>query len=217
MNGFICNKCFATAYRGKKPFCLTQCGHIYCQGCIQQASKQCPQCQKVDNFSVELQQPSLSQVENFFVPLKESLESFYTIYGFQNNQMKIIVQRFLEIDKKYELLKSHYYNLSQNMKLFREKYNKLKLMNIELQKKLMSYEIHNRTLNSSNVFSTPINSLNKKSKTRHTASSYILSCGTNMTSTCVMLDGFRIPDSQSAKLYHSREISDTNASYTFRH
>lgn len=69
-------------------------------------------------------------------------------------------------DKKYELLKSHYYNLSQNMKLFRDKYNKLKLMNIELQKKLMSYEIHNRTLNSSSAISTPINSLIKKPKTR---------------------------------------------------
>lgn len=38
MDPFICNKCFSTTYRGKKPFCLTQCGHVYCHGCIQQGN-----------------------------------------------------------------------------------------------------------------------------------------------------------------------------------
>ncbi|OAD53190.1 hypothetical protein WN48_10608, partial [Eufriesea mexicana] len=97
MDMYICNKCSSTTYRGKKPFCLTQCGHIYCQGCIQQAEKQCPQCQQMDIFSIELQQPSLSRVENFFAPLNESLESLHKICGFQNNQMEILIQRFHEI------------------------------------------------------------------------------------------------------------------------
>ncbi|CAD1473624.1 unnamed protein product [Heterotrigona itama] len=38
MELFVCNNCFATPHRGKKPFCLTQCGHIYCNGCIRQGN-----------------------------------------------------------------------------------------------------------------------------------------------------------------------------------
>ncbi|KOX68939.1 hypothetical protein WN51_06859 [Melipona quadrifasciata] len=109
MELFICNNCFTTPHRGKKPFCLTQCGHVYCNGCIRQGNnkqhkmidiapeKQCPQCRQIDIFSVELQQPSLSKVENFFVPLNESLELLQKTSGFQNNQMKITIERFHEI------------------------------------------------------------------------------------------------------------------------
>ncbi|CAK9811665.1 hypothetical protein ANTPLA_LOCUS7115 [Anthophora plagiata] len=223
-NLFICNKCFATAPRGKKPFCLTQCGHIYCHGCIQQAEKQCPQCQQMDIFSVELQQPSLSRVENFFAPLSESLESLHKICGFQNNQMKILTQRFHEIDKKYETLKSHYYNLTQNMKLIREKYMKLKMENAEQRKKLMSYEMQNRTLHSLNHISTPINSANQRSaKIRNGSNSYFSSCGTGISNQSFnvekgrpILTGFRIPHPQSIRSAGSRATSDTNSNYTFR-
>ncbi|XP_076231316.1 uncharacterized protein LOC143177328 [Calliopsis andreniformis] len=167
MDMFVCNKCFATIHRGKKPFCLTQCGHIYCNGCIPQAEKQCPQCQRVDIFSVELQQPSLSKVENFFAPINESLESLCKVYGFQNNQIKIMIQRFHEIDKKYELLKSHYCNLNQNMKVLKDKYVKLKMEYTKQREKLISMETHNKTLNSLSDISTPIDCNIKRSKPRY--------------------------------------------------
>ncbi|XP_076644433.1 uncharacterized protein LOC143354315 [Halictus rubicundus] len=194
MDSYICNKCYATANRGKQPFCLTQCGHIYCQECIQPAEKLCPQCQNVDSFSVELQQPSLSRVQNFFTPIKEGLESLSIIFGFQDNQMKIVTRRFLELDK----------------------YNKTKMEIIELRKKLKYMEIHNRTMNSESDTSTPIISTNRKCKPRHTASTYGSISGTNLSSTCKMFDGFRIPNSQSAKSHNSRDTSDTNSMYTFR-
>ncbi|XP_071872017.1 probable E3 SUMO-protein ligase RNF212 [Bombus fervidus] len=220
MDMFICNKCFATPHRGKKPFCLTQCGHIYCNGCIQQAEKQCPQCQQIDIFSVELQQPSLSKVENFFAPLNESLESLHKICGFQNNQMKIMIQRFHEIDKKYETLKSHYYSLTQNMKMMRDKYIKLKMENTEQKKKLMSFEMQNRTLNSLSDVSTPIKSGNNRSSKMRPASNSYFSCGANMSSQSfdvrkgnAMFEGFRIPYPHIVRSVGSRGTSDTNSTY----
>ncbi|XP_076299734.1 uncharacterized protein LOC143218447 [Lasioglossum baleicum] len=164
MESYICNKCYATVNSGKQPFSLTQCGHIYCQQCIQAAEKQCPQCQKVDSFSVELQEPSLSRVQNFFTPIKEGLELLNTIFGFQDYQMKIVMQRFLELDKKYKSLKAHYYTLSQSTKYFKDKYNKAKMENVELRKKLMSTEMRNTTMNSMSDTSTPVNSINRKLK-----------------------------------------------------
>ncbi|XP_034187883.1 uncharacterized protein LOC117607833 [Osmia lignaria lignaria] len=223
MDTFICNKCFATPYRGKKPFCLTQCGHIYCHGCIQQAEKQCPQCQQPDIFSVELQQPSLAKVENFFAPLNESLESLHKICGFQNNQVKIMIQRFYEIDKKYEKLKTHYYNLTHNIKMLRDKYIKLKTENTEQKKKLMTFEVNNRTLNSLSD-STPLSVENQRNANRRQApNSYFSSCGTNISSQSfnagrghTILEGFRIPYPLSVKSVGSRGTSDSNSTYTFR-
>ncbi|XP_043251144.1 RING finger protein narya [Colletes gigas] len=222
MDLFICNKCSITTQRGKKPFCLTQCGHIYCNGCIQQAEKQCPQCQQMGVYSVELQQPSLARVENFFAPVTESLESLNKICGFQNNQTKLVIQRFYEIDKKYEMLKSHYYNLSQSMKILRDKYMKLKVENVDQRKKLMSIEIQNRTLNSMSSTSTPFNPTNRRNKGRNTGNSYLLSCGTNMSSQSyntgkgnTILEGFRIPNPQSVKLIAPNGDSNTRSTYTF--
>ncbi|KAK9299451.1 hypothetical protein QLX08_007482 [Tetragonisca angustula] len=225
MELFVCNNCFTTPHRGKKPFCLTQCGHIYCNGCIRQAEKQCPQCQQIDIFSVELQQPSLSKVENFFVPLNESLELLQKTSGFQNNQIKITIERFHEIDKKYEMLKSHYYNLTQNMKAIKDKYIKLKMENIEQKKKLMSFEIQNsrfKTLNSFSDTSTPKSGNQRSLRTRPTSNSYISSCGTNASNKSfnttkgnAMLESFRIPfDPRTIRSIDSRGTSNAaNSTY----
>lgn len=40
MSSLICNKCFAPIYRGKRPYHITQCGHISCQNCLQQGEKE---------------------------------------------------------------------------------------------------------------------------------------------------------------------------------
>lgn len=77
------------------------------------AEKQCPQCQQMDIFSVELQQPSLSRVENFFAPLNESLETLHKICGFQNNQMNIVIQRFHEIVRFFYNLQLKYIRLKK--------------------------------------------------------------------------------------------------------
>ncbi|CAL7938957.1 unnamed protein product [Xylocopa violacea] len=222
MDIFICNKCFATLNRGQKPFYLTQCGHIYCYGCVQQAKKQCPQCQQVDIFALELQEPTISKVENFFTPLTESLETLNKVCGFQNSQMQITMQRFHEIDKKYEALKSHYYNLTQHMKVIRDKYTKLKMENSEQKKKLI--ELQSRSINSLSDASTPIKSVNQRiPKIRNLTNSSRLSYGTNILDHSFsvgrgrgMLEGFRIPKPHSIRLMRSRETSDTNSTYTFR-
>ncbi|XP_076175317.1 uncharacterized protein LOC143150740 [Ptiloglossa arizonensis] len=221
MDMFICNKCFTTTQRGKKPFYLTQCGHVYCNGCIQLADRQCPECQQVGVYSVKLQPPSLSKVEHFFVPLTESLETLKKIYGFQNNQVKLMIQRFYEIDKKYEVLKLHYYNLTQNMKVLKDKYMKLKMENADLRKKLTSVEIHNKTLHSNNI-TTPRNSTNTRNNGRNTKKLYLTSSGTNVSSKSfnvenesIMSEGFRIPSLQSLKLSGPSGASNTRSTYTF--
>lgn len=49
------------------------------------------------------------------------------------------------------------------MKMVRDKYIKLKMENTEQKKKLMSFEMQNRTLNSLSDVSTPIKSGNNRS------------------------------------------------------
>ncbi|EZA60372.1 hypothetical protein X777_13461 [Ooceraea biroi] len=70
---YICNKCFAPTYRGKHPYYITQCGHIFCQKCLQQVENQCPQCQQVGPKSIPLREPLAPKVTPFFVPLEETL------------------------------------------------------------------------------------------------------------------------------------------------
>ncbi|XP_076761423.1 uncharacterized protein LOC143429630 [Xylocopa sonorina] len=222
MDVYICNKCFATLNRGQKPFCLTQCGHIYCYGCVQQAKKQCPQCQQVDVFALELQEPTISKVKNFFTPLTELLEMLSKVFGFQNSQMQITIQRFHEIDKKYETLKSHYYNLTQHMKVMRDKYVKLKMENSEQKKKLI--ELQSRSIHSLHDTSTPIKPVNQRiAKMRDLTNSSFPSCETNTLTHSFnmgkgrgMLEGFRIPYPHSMRSAGSRATSDTNSTYTFR-
>nr|XP_033333526.1 probable E3 SUMO-protein ligase RNF212 [Megalopta genalis] len=203
MDTYICNKCYATTHRGRQPFCLTQCGHIYCQECIRSAEKHCPQCQQVDIFSVELQQPSLSSVQKFFVPINESLESLNTNFHFQYNQIKIVIQRFLEMDKKYELLKACCYNLTKSIKFCQNKCNKLQMENIELLKKAMSLEVHDR----------PVNSSNRRLKTRHIASTS--TGGTKLPSTYKMFNDLRIANYQSVKSCNPHGTTNIDLTRTF--
>ncbi|XP_078040527.1 uncharacterized protein LOC144471854 isoform X2 [Augochlora pura] len=198
--------------RGRQPFSLTQCGHIYCQNCIQPAERHCPQCQQADIFSVELQQPSLSRVQNFFVPVKELLESLNTIYGFQHNQMKIVIQRFLEMDKKYESLKAHYYNLSRSTKFYKDKCEKLKMEKAELSKKLMSFEMRDRTTDNLSETTASVNSSNRKFMTRSTAGT---STGrTNLSSVHSMFNNLHIPNFSTVKSRKSCGKIDANFTFT---
>lgn len=38
MNTYICNKCYSTKNRRKKPFRITQCGHIFCDNCLDEGN-----------------------------------------------------------------------------------------------------------------------------------------------------------------------------------
>jgi len=128
INTLICNKCFTPIYRGKRPFHITQCGHISCQTCLQQGKlsekfrvtiyfstvlftldsrftveKQCPQCQRVGSMSLALEEPLSPKLSPFFQPISETLEMLLKIDMFRTNQMKIIMQRFYELVRKINL------------------------------------------------------------------------------------------------------------------
>lgn len=69
-------------------------------------------------------------------------------------------------DRKYDMLKSHYYNLSQSVKPLRDKYLKLKVEHMEAQKKLAAMGARNRNLNAGDM-STPINPNVNRSQARY--------------------------------------------------
>ncbi|KOX68940.1 hypothetical protein WN51_06860 [Melipona quadrifasciata] len=122
------------------------------------------------------------------------------------------------------MLKSHYYNLMQNMKAIKDKYIKLKMENIEQKKKLMSFEIQNsrlKTLNSFSDISTPKSNNQRSLRTRPTSNSYVSSCGTNLSNKSfdttkgkAMLESFRIPfDPRTIRSVDSRGTLNANSTY----
>ncbi|KAL0125137.1 hypothetical protein PUN28_004344 [Cardiocondyla obscurior] len=139
MNWIICNKCFAPLYRGKRPYHLTQCGHITCQSCLQQVEKQCPQCDHVETMSLALEEPLMPKVIPFFQPLTENLEILLKVVTFHSNQLKITMQRFHDLDKKYEMAKTQFLELKQNFNTLSKNYANLRNVRDKLNKKLSSF------------------------------------------------------------------------------
>ncbi|KAL2712794.1 Hydroxysteroid dehydrogenase-like protein 2 [Vespula squamosa] len=126
MNSYICNKCYSTKSRRKKPFRITQCGHIFCDNCLDEGIRPCPRCNNEEIASLQLEEPLLPKVASLFIPLNEAIQPLPEIANFQSAQTKIILSRFYQIDKKYNLLKEEYRKLAQNMQIITEKYRKLR-------------------------------------------------------------------------------------------
>ncbi|XP_071559575.1 uncharacterized protein [Temnothorax nylanderi] len=144
MNWMICNKCFAPLYRGKRPYHITQCGHISCQNCLRQVEQQCPQCQH-GTMTLALEEPLMPRLIPYFQPLAEILEMQLKVDTFRSNQMKIFMHRFIELDKKYELLKTRYWLIQRNIKALTDKIMSVKNEKDKLEKKLMAYQMHRIT------------------------------------------------------------------------
>ncbi|EFN83852.1 hypothetical protein EAI_15734 [Harpegnathos saltator] len=133
-------------YRGKQPYNITQCGHIYCQDCLQQAKKQCTQCGYIGFISVTLKEPLKDpNVRQLFVPFAETLEILLKVNEFRNRQMKITMQRFLELEKKYDILKDHYLTVQHVMKKLTDKYLNLKIEMDKFDKKLLFSDVQRET------------------------------------------------------------------------
>ncbi|XP_028047371.1 RING finger protein narya isoform X2 [Monomorium pharaonis] len=175
MNALICNKCFSPIYRGKRPYHITQCGHVFCQGCLQQVEKQCSQCQRVGSISLPLQEPLIPKLISYFQPFIETLETLMKVDSFRSNQLKITMQRFYELDKKYEVLKTHYWQERRNNKMLMEKHMILKNEKDKLEKKLLFSEQRRETSRSSfRMMETPPDSgisMNHASSTGYSVNS----------------------------------------------
>ncbi|XP_029680783.1 uncharacterized protein LOC115246226 [Formica exsecta] len=142
MDTLICNKCFIPIYRGKLPYNITQCGHIFCQDCLQQVKKQCFQCKYTDPAYLLLEEPLMPKRISLFTSFSEVLEILLNKEIFESNQLKITMERFHNLDNKYEMLKKHYLLVRRNMKILLEKYTDLKAekekVNKELQQMIQS-------------------------------------------------------------------------------
>ncbi|XP_077254864.1 uncharacterized protein LOC143893407 isoform X1 [Temnothorax americanus] len=145
LNWMICNKCFAPLYRGKRPYHVTQCGHISCQNCLRQVEQQCPQCQH-GTMALALEEPLMPRLIPYFQPLAEIVEmQLMKVDTFRSNQMKILMHRFIELDKKYELLKTRFFPAQRNLKALADKYTSVTNEKNKLEKKLMFYQTHKVT------------------------------------------------------------------------
>ncbi|XP_014480047.1 PREDICTED: uncharacterized protein LOC106747218, partial [Dinoponera quadriceps] len=164
MDTLICNKCFVPMYRGKQPYHITQCGHVFCQDCSQQAEKQCTQCETYNVISVPLKEPLAPMLSPFFVPLEETLEILRRVDVFRTNQMKITMKRFHELDKKYEMTKNQYWIARKQMIELANKLKNMKLEKERLDKKLLFAEVPRQrpflenSFRESNTTMTPKNS-----------------------------------------------------------
>ncbi|KAL6447590.1 hypothetical protein ACFW04_000054 [Cataglyphis niger] len=137
MDSLICNKCFVSIRRGHQPYNITQCGHIFCQKCLQQVEKQCSQCQYISPAYLSLKEPVMSKTISFFAPVIEIWDMLSKADMLRSNQIKITMQRFRELDEKYEKLKNQFYIDQRNFKILREKYMCLKKERENIEKKIL--------------------------------------------------------------------------------
>lgn len=139
MDSLICNKCFVPIYRGQQPFHITQCGHIFCQNCIQQVEERCPQCQYISPAYLSLEEPVMPKIISFLAPLEnytEIWEMLSKTNTMRSNQIKITMQRFRELDEKYEKLKQQCFQDQRNYKILTEKYTNLKKETEKIRKNI---------------------------------------------------------------------------------
>ncbi|XP_032671764.1 probable E3 SUMO-protein ligase RNF212 [Odontomachus brunneus] len=164
LNTSICNKCFTLKYRGKQPYLLTQCAHIYCQDCWQKAEKHCTLCGNNDVLTVELGEQLPPKVKPLFEPLAETLKTcFFDILRvdeFRNNQLKIVMHYLIELEKKYNVIKNRHWTMAQDMKMLTIKYMRLKKDAFEKDKleKLSAQIQQNSSRRESSTIQTPLNS-----------------------------------------------------------
>ncbi|XP_020300806.1 RING finger protein 212B-like [Pseudomyrmex gracilis] len=241
MDKLICNKCFTPTYRGKQPYSITSCGHIFCQGCLQQVEKQCPQCKYVGALSLPLTEPLTPKVTPFFVPLAETLEMLLKVDMFRNNQLEIKMQRFQDLDMKYEKLKNMFWMTQRNLKTLTEKFTKLKAEKKEIEKKMLFFEVHNKRAPqsvSSSMMETPTDSgiFMRPSNIGFSSSSEFLKKSINMPSPMQvdprrlnnreqqhkinreqhkMINGFLVPNRRPPKSNCSLIMSDTTSNCSF--
>ncbi|GAB1868158.1 RING-type domain-containing protein [Camponotus japonicus] len=137
MDTIICNKCFVSIYKGKPPYNITQCGHIYCQDCLQHVKKQCFQCKYISPAYLLLEKPLMPKKISVLTPFTEILEILLNMEISQSNQLTITMERFRILDDKYEMTKRYYFLLRRNMKILLDKCMYLKTEKKKLDEELL--------------------------------------------------------------------------------
>ncbi|CAL1688753.1 unnamed protein product [Lasius platythorax] len=145
MDIVICNKCFIPMNRGKRPFNVTQCGHVFCPSCIQQVEEQCFQCKCNNPGHLPLEEPLMPKMISLLTPFSEILELLLNVEISRDNQMKITIQRFRILDNKYEMLKKHYLIGRRNIKILLDKYTILKTVKKKLDEELKQLQQMQKT------------------------------------------------------------------------
>ncbi|XP_068897827.1 RING finger protein 212B [Tenebrio molitor] len=108
-----CNKC-SIKYNNQTTFFLVECGHIFCQRCVEKIriSKRCIICNK--NTNVLLLNKDVEQtVLDFFLPLETLLKKTVEVYKFQLQHRTTLYQNMSD---KYNYAKKEYINCHNSNK-----------------------------------------------------------------------------------------------------
>ncbi|XP_008550934.2 zip homologous protein 1 [Microplitis demolitor] len=130
---YYCNKCFLLMNSNAPAFFLTQCGHIYCHICISKIGDHCPSCDSTGVQSMQLIAPLPPSISNMFTPLPQVYDHLGSIVKFQYGQFVILTAQADALNKKYNSLKSIYWDLrkrteqmKQELHEIQEEYNNVK-------------------------------------------------------------------------------------------
>ncbi|XP_063921282.1 RING finger protein 212B [Zophobas morio] len=120
-----CNKC-CIKYGGQTSFFLVECGHIFCQRCVEtiRTTRKCVLCNKSGNI-LPLNKDLEQSVLDFFLPMENIFRKGSEIYRFQLQQRTLLYQKLMD---KYNYAKKEYMNCSTNNKHLQKENQMLRSM-----------------------------------------------------------------------------------------
>ncbi|XP_072744578.1 uncharacterized protein [Anoplolepis gracilipes] len=218
MDSFICNKCFVPMRRGRQPYYITQCSHIFCQNCIQQVEERCPQCEYISPAYLSLEEPVMSKTIAYFAPITEIWDLLLKADALRSNQLQITMQRFREIEEKYEKLKKQFNIDLHNFKIVKEECMNLKQEKEKVCKKIQQIQntrsMQNNSRSTSHMM-TDFYPVSARSSDQRSASGSMDFLNFSNVTPQTDADGFRIPIN-NPRSANSIFTSDTGSNYSFR-
>eukprot|EP00794_Sanderia_malayensis_P010695 gene10694-11832_t len=127
-----CNSCFKQPFEVKIQFNLTNCGHIYCENCLRQASEFCQLC-KQKASCIPLSNKMKPEVEKFFVSPREKIKQIMEVMDFQDGHRQRLLQKKMRVDNapmvetsRNEKMAIAFSELQKELQKFKEENHHLK-------------------------------------------------------------------------------------------
>ncbi|KAL7292456.1 RING finger protein 212B-like [Trichogramma pretiosum] len=215
MDWVRCNACWTKAESKKLAFFLTQCGHVYCEKCVQKAQERCFQCGTTNTVSLSLAEPMNPQIMHYFARPSDLLEKVIQAEQFQDSQKALYLQRAEAQANKYESMKEAYWTSVENLKKVYQKYTKLKVVFNAQQKEMRKVFVDPAASHSMNpqYQKTPVQHPRSQHQQNFLNSS--VNYSQNPHAKQMNNEGFRVPTStrvpRSAGYYTASSLSSTSS------